>query len=561
MKKIGLAILAFIALSVITPNNVFAEIEKKVKISTNDSTAGYLNGKLVCGSNLTCVENNDGSNESLQLNAVASGSGMVLDLDDDNANESTAMAEIATTGDTYNVFTEPSADKLSINLSNKWPLSHASVSLQSNGSNCSSGLSPLGVDASGASEGCFDVATQTEFDTHASRHAFGGLDEVAFYAKVQEEGVDVTPRRILNFVGGGITCADDTLKTTCTLSGGGVSDHGLLTGLADDDHTQYGLLAGRSGGQTLIGGTGAGDDLVFSTTSNVTKGTYRFTDLISCDTIDSDASGNLTCGTDNSGGGGSPLYLDLGNDSSNESLDVSKLSTSGDTNNIVTEPTANNVLFDFAQDYPKADAADALAANGANCSAGSWAGGVSATGVAEDCTPDDDQPDSDSEVPNALTVNMQDSSTIVNGANPTVDAEGEIATDSTHGQLLYYTNGQLRVIDEEHTACVMLTDVTSADDNLLIYMPKDNIVVSEVGCRYEGTGTTVATIAFEDSSGNAMTHTAPTCSTGGTNATFQAVTSGGGIVSGEGIRIDVTNTPSPLTDDYEICFVFKSERQ
>ena len=56
-------------------------------------------------------------------------------------------------------------------------------------------------------------------------------------------------------------------------------DHGSLTGLTDDDHTQYGLLAGRSGGQTLIGGTGSGDDLTLNTTSNVTKGSYFFTDL------------------------------------------------------------------------------------------------------------------------------------------------------------------------------------------------------------------------------------------------------------------------------------------
>lgn len=33
--------------------------------------------------------------------------------------------------------------------------------------------------------------------------------------------------------------------------GGGVTDHGALTGLADDDHTQYLLLAGRSPGQVL----------------------------------------------------------------------------------------------------------------------------------------------------------------------------------------------------------------------------------------------------------------------------------------------------------------------
>ena len=44
------------------------------------------------------------------------------------------------------------------------------------------------------------------------------------------------------------------------------TDHGSLTGLGDDDHTQYTLLAGRSGGQTIIGGTGSGDDLTLQST-------------------------------------------------------------------------------------------------------------------------------------------------------------------------------------------------------------------------------------------------------------------------------------------------------
>lgn len=46
-------------------------------------------------------------------------------------------------------------------------------------------------------------------------------------------------------------------------------DHGGMDGLSDDDHTQYALLAGRSGGQTLIGGTGTTDDLILRTTSGV----------------------------------------------------------------------------------------------------------------------------------------------------------------------------------------------------------------------------------------------------------------------------------------------------
>lgn len=54
--------------------------------------------------------------------------------------------------------------------------------------------------------------------------------------------------------------ADGTL--TCdTPTSGGVSDHGALIGLSDDDHTQYPLSPGRSGGQTLIGGTSSGESL------------------------------------------------------------------------------------------------------------------------------------------------------------------------------------------------------------------------------------------------------------------------------------------------------------
>lgn len=53
-------------------------------------------------------------------------------------------------------------------------------------------------------------------------------------------------------------------------------DHGGVGGLTDDDHTQYALLAGRAGGYTLIGGTGVGDNLGLSSTSNVTKGKITF---------------------------------------------------------------------------------------------------------------------------------------------------------------------------------------------------------------------------------------------------------------------------------------------
>ncbi len=102
----------------------------------------------------------------------AVGTANILDLADDASNESTDLIEIATTGDTNAIFAEPTADKLLIDLTKAWPLADAATALAANGSNCSTGSAALGVDASGASEGCFDVLEPTEIDTEAELEAF-----------------------------------------------------------------------------------------------------------------------------------------------------------------------------------------------------------------------------------------------------------------------------------------------------------------------------------------------------------------------------------------------------
>lgn len=69
-------------------------------------------------------------------------------------------------------------------------------------------------------------------------------------------------------------------------AGGAASDHGTLTGLTDDDHTQYAILAGRSGGQTLTGGTGTSDNLTLAGTGNSTdNGQVRVTKNTSSDAV------------------------------------------------------------------------------------------------------------------------------------------------------------------------------------------------------------------------------------------------------------------------------------
>ena len=49
---------------------ITADTDVKTKVSSNDTTAGFLNGKLVAGTNVTFTENSDGSNETLSIAAT-----------------------------------------------------------------------------------------------------------------------------------------------------------------------------------------------------------------------------------------------------------------------------------------------------------------------------------------------------------------------------------------------------------------------------------------------------------------------------------------------------------
>lgn len=64
--------------------------DEKIKISNNDTTAGFLNGKLVAGSNITLIENNDGNNETLTITSNIN--------DQDHRNLDTLVHNIAENG-------------------------------------------------------------------------------------------------------------------------------------------------------------------------------------------------------------------------------------------------------------------------------------------------------------------------------------------------------------------------------------------------------------------------------------------------------------------------------
>lgn len=92
--------------------------------------------------------------------------------------------------------------------------------------------------------------------------------------------------------GGGAAFACGDLAA-CGIGDLGTKDHHLLDGLADDDHTIYGLLSGRSGGQAFKGGAGSGEHLTLQSTAHASRGYVRAQDdLQLLSNILRDAGGN-----------------------------------------------------------------------------------------------------------------------------------------------------------------------------------------------------------------------------------------------------------------------------
>lgn len=109
------------------------------------------------------------------------------------------------------------------------------------------------------------------------------------------------------------------------------------------------------------------------------------TDLLLVERPSPNAYHFITCGNL----GASSVFgvaVDLSDNGSDEITRLLRINTSGDTNSIFTETVTDELTIDLSKDWPKADQADALAANGTNCSAGNYPLGVDAAGNSEDCT-------------------------------------------------------------------------------------------------------------------------------------------------------------------------------
>jgi len=172
------------------------------------------------------------------------GSGATLDLADDDSDESSSIGEIATTGDTNNIFTEPSADKLLIDVGQNWPTADTADALSANGANCSAGNAPLGVDEAGVAESCTDF----EEETHASEHLENAADELL----VEDLGTACTTGQIVSSDGsGGLDCIADNLGDILDVFGCSSGDCSSITMGATDFLDMSGATPSNTAGLKL----------------------------------------------------------------------------------------------------------------------------------------------------------------------------------------------------------------------------------------------------------------------------------------------------------------------
>lgn len=488
---------------------------------------------------------------------AAGGQAVILDLADDATNESTDLGEIAVTNDTDSVWSEPSADKLLFNGANLLYESELDTFAE--------------IQSQIADKTLVNTADGA---TWTGTHDFGGAT-----LEVPNTVVGSLPAATLGRLA---IVTDGASDSDCTTGGGSTVVSCMANGSTweptGDSGTGGGGTPGGSDGQVQYNNSGAfgGENELFYDDVNNRLGVGTSTPAY---TLDVTGAGQFT--------GALIVGSTLG---VTEQVTMTKgvivnngrdTTTSGDflvqgagiTDLIFADASANDVIFDgdvvLTQGTSCADTTEGSicwdtdddtlnVGNGATVTTIGGGGSGDITDVFNCSTGDC----------SAIVMGASDSLDagagvleIPNGAAPTVDATGEIAFDTTDNQLKIYDGSAVAVIPTVYYESKTIENLAAADDDLEIFMANDAITIVSIGVHCSGTCTTAASISLEDRAGNAMTHTAPTASTGTSNTTYQAVTGGNSLVAGEALRFDVDNAVSPETDTYTISFGYTVDAQ
>jgi hypothetical protein len=290
------------------------------------------------------------------------------------------------------------------------------------GANCAAGEIALGVDANGAVQGCYEPAFTdvTGSVTDAQVPNTITIDLAATATALAANGGNCSAGQWAAGVDAsgaaeGCTADDDQpdsdgeVPDNITVSAGTVTNSALtLVQSATPTPTAEGRVEWDTDDNRIVVGDGAGQAVFYSGAPHGNGA--------NC------SAGEIALGVD-ANGAVEGCYVPAFSDLSGAATDAQ---------------IPNNITIDLAA------TATALAANGANCSAGNYPLGVDESGAAESCTADDDTPDSDAEVPDAITVSAgtvtNSALTLVQSTTPTPTAEGRVEWD-TDGDLLVIGDG------------------------------------------------------------------------------------------------------------------------
>lgn len=280
------------------------------------------------------------------------GTNVALDLSDNGSNDSDAINEIATTNDTNSIFTEPSADKLLIDAGQNWPTADTANA----GDNATSFFSAgtieherggLESDVS-AFSGLVAISGGTTSEVNSKSELESEIADVADFAEADGDTYTGTHDFSAATIQGGISQL-------------GNADEIQLLIRANDVQTTDILVVRNPSSQDIItassfGGVKISNNLVVTGTSIRFEG-FACSANSNGGVLTTDAAGTVKCDDDDSGG--TDIVLNLGNDGSDESTALNEIATTGDTNSIFTEPSADKLLIDASQNWPTADTANA----------------------------------------------------------------------------------------------------------------------------------------------------------------------------------------------------------
>ncbi len=105
------------------------------------------------------------------------------------------------------------------------------------------------------------------------------------------------------------------------------------------------------------------------------------------------------------------------------------------------------------------------------------------------------------------------------------------------------------------TKFFIIENLASTDDNFEMFHFPDAVTIDSLGAHCRGDCSSLADIRLEDRSGNVMTHTTPTVTTGTSLTTYISVTANNDLSAGEGLAFDVTNTPGGA-DTYTLSITY-----